>query len=82
MSKYNKAIGDNIDFSGNCVATTETKEELAVYIAEKMDIIDDFLIGKHKLKATEKRQLEKTLSKIKTKRGIDIYFRTYLDAHM
>ena len=77
-----KAIGNNIDYSGNCVLVKETQEELEAYVAEKMDIIDDFLVGRHKLKAAEKRNLEKAMLNIKSKRGIDLYFRTFIDSKL
>ena len=75
-----KCIGNNIDYSGNCVLVKETQEELEAYVDEKMDIIDDFLVGRHKLKAAEKRALENAMLAIKTKRGIDLYFRTFIDS--
>ena len=77
-----KAIGNNIDYSGNCVLIKETQEELEAYVAEKMDIIDDFLVGGRKLKAAEKRSLEKAMLAIKSKRGIDLYFRTFIDSRI
>lgn len=59
---------------------TETKAELAEYVADKMDIVDDFCIGKNKLKAKERKELEKAMLNIKSKRGIDLYFRTFIDS--
>lgn len=59
---------------------TETKAELNAYVASKMDIVDDFCIGKNKLKAKERKELEKAMLKIKSKRGIDLYFRTFIDS--
>ena len=79
---YGKAIGTNVDFSGNCIAPTETKAELEAYRKEKLSLIDDFLIGKKKLKGEERKKFKKALDNIHTMRGIDQYFRTYLDAHM
>lgn len=77
-----KTIGNNIDYSGNCVAVTETKAELEAYVKSKMEIIDDFCIGKNKLKAAEKRNLEKAMLAIKSTRGIDLYFRTFIDSRI
>lgn len=59
---------------------TETKAELEAYVATKMEIVDDFCVGKHKLKAKEKKALEKAMLNIKTKWGIDRYFREFIDA--
>ena len=75
-----KVIGTNVDFSGTQVPERETKEELEAYVKEKMYIVDDFLVGRHKLKAADKRNLEKAMLAIKSKRGIDLYFRTFLDS--
>ena len=83
MSKgYYRGMGVNIDYSGNCVAPTETKEELEAYRKEKLSLIDDFLVGKKKIKGEERKKLKKALDNIHTMRGIDMYFRTYLDTHM
>lgn len=79
---YNRAVPTNTDYSGNCIAPTETKEELAAYRKEKLSIIDDFLVGKKRLKGEERKQFKKALDNIHTMHGIDLYFRTYLDAHM
>lgn len=79
---YNRAVPTNTDYSGNCIAPTETKAELEAYRKEKLSLIDDFLIGKKKLKGEERKQFKAALSNINTMRGIDIYFRRYLDIHM
>lgn len=75
-------IGNNIDYSGNCVAPTETKADIESYAAEKMDIVDDFLVGRRKLKANEKRELEAHLCSLKSTRAIDTYFRDFINARM
>lgn len=79
---YNRAVGTNIDFSGKAVAPTETKEELEACVKEKMEIIDDFLVGRNKLKAAEKRNLEKAMLAIQTVRGIDLYFKRFIDSRI
>ena len=79
---YNRTIGTNIDFSGNCTAPTETKAELEAAVKEKMEIVDDFCIGRKKLKAAEKRALEKAMLDIKTIRGIDLYFKRFVDSRI
>lgn len=77
-----KAIGNNIDYSGTCVAVTETKADIEAYVKEKMSIVDDFFDKKNKLKAAEKRNLEKAMLNIKSTRGIDLYFRTFIDSRI
>ena len=79
---FGKVIGNNIDYSGNCVAVTETKAELEAYVKSKMEIVDDFCIGRNKLKAKERKDLEKAMLNIKSTRGIDLYFRTFIDSRI
>jgi hypothetical protein len=79
---YNKSIGNNIDFSGKCTVTKETKAELEAYVKEKMEIIDDFCVGRHKLSAKEKKELRQKMLNIKSASGIDIYFRTFIDSRI
>ena len=63
-------------------AEKETDAELKAYVAEKMNIIDDFFDKKNKLKAKERKELEKAMLNIKSKRGIDLYFRTFIDSRI
>lgn len=63
-------------------AETETKAELEAYVANKMDIVDNFCIGKNKLKAKERKDLENAMLNIKSKRGIDLYFRTFINSRI
>ena len=79
---YNKSIGTNIDFSGNCTAKKETKAELEAYVQEKMNIVDDFCVGRYKLNAKERKELKQKMLNIKTTAGIDIYFRTFIDSRV
>lgn len=79
---YGKAIGTNIDFSGKCTAPKETKAELEAYVKEKMGIVDDFCIGKHKLNAKEKKELQQKMLSINSTAGIDNYFRTFIDSRI
>lgn len=79
---YGKALEVPLDYSGKCTAPTETKEELAAYRKEKLSIIDDFLVGKKKLKGEERKQFKKALDNIHSMRGIHNYFMHYLDEHM
>lgn len=60
--------------------TTETKEDLEAYVDSKMAIIDDFCIGRNKLKAKERKEVRRKMLSIKTKWGIDRYFREFIDA--
>lgn len=60
----------------------ETAAELKAYIADKMDIVDDFCVGKNKLTAKERKALEKAMLKIQTKWGIDRYFREFINSKM
>ena len=84
MSKgYYRGMGIAIDYSGNCQPfPKETKEELESYRKEKLALLDDFLIGRKKLKGEERKRFKEALSNIKSMRGIDNYFKTYLDTHM
>lgn len=83
MSKgYGKAIGTNIDFSGKCTVPKETKAEIKAYVKEKMSIIDDFLIGKKKLNAEQKKELRDTMLTMETIARIDSYFRTFINARI
>ena len=75
-------IGNNIDYSGNCTAPKETKADLEACVKEKMEIVDDFCVGKKKLKAAERKQLEKAMLNINSVRGIDLYFRTFIDSRI
>ena len=75
-------IGNNIDYSGNCTAPKETKADLKACVKEKMEIVDDFCVGRKKLKANERRELEKAMLNIKSIRGIDLYFRTFIDSRI
>ena len=79
---YNRAVPTNTDYSGNCITPTETKAELEAYRKEKLALADDFLVGRKKLKGEERKQFRKALDNIHTMRGIDLYFRRYLDEHM
>ena len=79
---YNRAVPTNTDYSGNCIIPTETEAELETYRKEKLALIDDFLVGRNKLKGEERKQFRKALDNIHTIRGIDLYFRRYLDTHM
>lgn len=58
---------------------TETDAELEAYVNSKMAIIDDFCIGKNKLKAKERKEVRQKMLSIKTKWGIDRYFREFID---
>ena len=79
MASKGRSIANAQGFFLKSEPIRETKEELAVYVAQKMDIVDDFCVGKHKLKAKERKELEKAMLAIQTKRGIDKYFRTFID---
>ena len=81
MSMYS-SIGMEIDYSGNCKAPIETRQELIDSVKEKMELVDDFLVGKKKLKAKERRELQAHLLSLETLRQIDIEFRKFLDARM
>lgn len=63
-------------------AETETESEIKAYAAEKIEIIDDFLMGKKRLKANEKDKLEAYLCSLKSTRAIDVYFREFINSHM
>lgn len=77
-----KAIGNNIDYSGNCIAPVETETEIKALVAEKMAIIDDFLVGKKRLKGDARAKFEEYLLSLNSMRAIDVYFRNYVNAHM
>lgn len=83
MSKgYGKAIGTNIDFSGKCTVPKETKAEIKAYVKEKMLIVDDFLVGKRKLNAEQKKALRETMLTMETTSRIDSYFRDFITARI
>ena len=79
---YNRAVPTNTDYSGNCIAPTETKEQLEACRKKKLELIDEFFVGKKKLKGEQRKQFKKALEGIQTIRGLDLYFRRYLDTHM
>lgn len=84
MSKgYYRGMDIRIDYSGNCQPfPKETKEELEAYRKEKLALLDDFLIGKKKVRGERRKKFKKALDNIHTMQGIDRYFRYYLDANM
>jgi hypothetical protein len=79
MASKGHTLASAQGFFVKCEPVRETKEELAAYVAQKMDIIDNFCVGRHKLKAKERKELEKAMLAIQTKWGIDKYFRTFID---
>jgi ABC-type phosphate/phosphonate transport system substrate-binding protein len=83
MSKgYGKAIGTNIDFSGKCTVPKETTAEIKAYVKEKMLIVDDFLVGRKKLNAEQKKALRETMLAMETTSSIDSYFRDFITARI
>ena len=77
-----RLIGNNIDYSGKCTAPVETEKELKAYVKEKMSIVDDFLIGKRKLKGNARHEFEAHMRSLKSTRAIDIYFKDFIKSHM
>lgn len=75
-----KVIGNNIDYSGNCTAVTETKADIEAYAEERMLILDDFF-GKKKPTKSEKTHLLKAMKSMNTKWGVDKCFHEFLDQH-
>lgn len=80
MAKSGHSIANAPGFFLKYNNTTETKSELEAYVDTKMAIIDDFLVGKNKLKSKEKKEFRNAMLNIKTKWGIDRYFREFIDS--
>ena len=74
-----RVINTEIDYYGEFIPKMETEMDLIMYVADKMDIVCDFM---PKIKAKEKRALRNEMLKLKSKRAIDIYFRNYINAHI
>ena len=80
MASKGRSIAHAQGFFLKHEAVTETKDELEAYVDSKMNIIDDFCVGKHKLKAKERKEVRQKMLSIKTKWGIDRYFREFIDS--
>ena len=77
-----KNIGMNVDYSGKYAIPVETEDEKKAHVAELMEIIDDFLVGKNRLKGNARAKFEEYLLSFKSIRAIDVYFKNYINSHM
>ena len=83
MSKgYNRAVAPNIDYSGNCVAPTETEAELVAYRKEKLKLMDEFFVGRKKLTGEKRKQFKQELDAKKSMRSIDDFCRDYISKNL
>ena len=62
-------------YSTNTTIKKSTQSELEDYVDLKMSIIDDFCIGKHKLKAAEKKNIRESMLSLKSIVAIDNLFK-------
>lgn len=75
---YNRAVPPNTDYSGKCTAPTETDAEIQEHIKEKMALLDDFFVGRHKRTVAQKVKLKVEFESMQSIRAIDEHFRQYL----
>lgn len=74
-----RVVNTEIDYYGESIPESVTEMDIIMYVADKLDIVTDFI---PKMKAKEKRALRNEMLRLKSKRAIDIYFRNYINAHI
>lgn len=79
---YNRAVSMNIDYTGKYVPKKETDAERKAHVKEKMTLVDDFLVGRKKLNADQKKELRDTMLAMETITQIDAYFRDFIKARI